>query len=73
MVDSVEVELNGFLFLLGVGLVDLVLGLDDLEDGVLLQSQILQQLDVFVIVDPMACTHDPSVYLLEIRLALLLA
>lgn len=35
MVDSVEVQLDWLFLLLGVGLVDLVLGLDHLEDWVL--------------------------------------
>lgn len=41
VVDGVEVELDGLLLLLRVGLVDFVLGLDHLQDRVLLQPQVL--------------------------------
>lgn len=73
MIDGIEVELDGFLLFLGVGLVDLVLGLDHLQNGVFLETKILDQLHVGMIVAMQTGLLYALVEPLEVRLCRLVS
>lgn len=73
MVDGVKVEFDGFLLFLGVGLVYLVLRLDHLKDGVLLETKVFDELDVGMIIAVETGFLDAMVESLEVRLGLLVA
>lgn len=67
MVDSIEVKFDRLLLFLGVGLVDVVLGLNHLQNWLLGSSDGLQQGYVWMVVAIVARSQDVLVDLFEIR------
>jgi hypothetical protein len=67
VVDCIEIELNWLLLLLWIGLVYFVLRLDNLKNGMLLQSEVLQELHVVVVLTLLTGLQNFRVNLFKIR------
>lgn len=68
MVYCIKIELYGLLLFLGVGLVYLVLGLDYLQNGMLIGSQPSQQLHESMVIALMHCLLNVLQHLAEVGL-----